>query len=108
MTPTELTDQYEFYVNGIVDAHCPVKTSLVHPDDHPYITVQLKALKRRIMREFESKGKYDNYFEMKTELKEKVVNEAIKYKEKIMAGVTDGSYSSTYKALCKLGVRPGK
>ena len=76
LTSTQLTDLYQFYVNGIVDANCPKKTILVHPDDSPFITEPLKDLKRKIMREYQKRGKSDKYFELKETFKNKIVDEA--------------------------------
>ena len=107
LSSTDLTERYEQYVTEILEVNCPKQTIFVHPDDSLYITVELKALKRRIMREYEKKGKSEKYFNLKELFQRKILDAANKYKQKIIASVVDGDRASTYKSLRKLGVRPG-
>ena len=108
LSPTQLTEAYENFTTEIVNAHCPKKTVYFRPDDSPFLTEALKTLKRRIMREYERKGKSEKYFQLKLTFDEKMSREREKYKEKVMKSVADGNLSSTYKALRKLGSRPGE
>ena len=107
LSSTDLTERYEQYVTEILEVNCPKQTIFVHPDDSLYITVELKALKRRIMREYEKKGQSEKYFNLKELFQRKILDAANKYKQKIVASVVDGDRASTYKSLRKLGVRPG-
>ena len=108
LTSTQITDLFENYTGGIIDLFCPEKQVLSRPGQIPYITEDLKVLKRKIMRQYEKHGKSQKYFELKTIFKQKVENEAQKYKERIIDDVKNGDRSSTYSALRRLGVRPGE
>ena len=108
LSSTQLTSLFEYYVGNIVDLHCPKKTITVRSDDNPFITEALKGMKRRIMREYEKRGKSQKYLELKELFSQKLNDQKVKYKDKILQSVIDGDRSSSYKALRKLGVRPGE
>ena len=106
--PTQLTSLYEDYTSDLVDKFCPEKVITCNTTDKPFITLEMKKLKRRIMREYEKKGKTDRYLALKQKLHEKMIREAQKYKSKIVEQVMSGSRKSAYAALRKLGSRPGE
>ena len=66
----------------------------------------MKKLKRKLMREYEKRGKSDLYFYLKNDLDEKVKSEKLKYKNKVIEEVKTGSRSSSYAAIKKLGAHP--
>ena len=51
LTPTELTELFEFYTGGVLDIFCPKKKIFSRPGQKPFITEDMKILKRNIMRE---------------------------------------------------------
>ena len=104
---TKLTELFEFYTGGIIDTFCPLKTISERPGENPFMREDMKILKRKIMREYEKRGKSPAYFEMKKSLEEKIKSEKIKYKDKILSEVNSGTRNSAYAALKKLGARPG-
>ena len=77
------------------------------PDDKPFISEDMKILKRRIMREYEKRGKSLKYLDLKKCFTGKFENEISKYTEKVLDDVRNGNRNSAYSALRKLGVRPG-
>ena len=77
------------------------------PDEGPFVTEDMKVLRRNILREYEKRGKSQKYNELKLCMKNKKEKEVLKYKEKILDDVRNGNRNSTYSALRKLGVRPG-
>ena len=108
LSPTELTELYEYYTGEILNTFCPEKKVFGKPDEPPWITENLKQLKRCIMREYEKNTKSIKYLELKSLFDKKMENEIQKYKNKIIEDVMNGNRSSTYSALRKLGVRPGE
>ena len=68
----------------------------------------MKVLKRKIMREYEKRGKSPRYHEMKKTLDEKLRSEKIKYKDKVLNEVCNGTRNAAYAAIKKLGARPGE
>ena len=108
LTSTQLTELFQFYTEEILNLFCPKKQVLSRPDEKPFITEDMKLLKRRIMREYEKRHKSAKYYELKELFQQKYETEIIKYKEKIIDDVRNGDRFSTYSALRKLGVRPGE
>ena len=107
LSSTELTELFQFFTMEAVDVFMPLKEVRLKSDDKPYITEKIKAEKRCLMREYERHGKTSKYFEIKESIDASIKKEACKYKEKVIEEVKNGSRSSTYKALGRLGVRPG-
>ena len=108
LTSTQLTGLFQYYTEEILNLFCPKKQVFSRPDEKPFITEDMKLLKRRIMREYEKKYKSVKYHELKQLFQQKYETEISKYKEKIIDDVRNGDRSSTYSALRKLGVRPGE
>ena len=105
LSSTELINLFECYTGEIVDVYFPTKQVCLKLDDKPYITEKIKADKCMI--EYERHGKTTKYFDLKESIDESISKSVDKYKEKIIDDVKNGSKSSTYKALRRLGVRPG-
>ena len=104
---TQMTDLFEKFTSDLVNNFCPVKISKSRPNESPFVTEDMKILKRRIMREYEKKGKSVKYHKLKTSFKTRYLHETNKYKEKIMNEIKSGSRASSYAALKRLGLRPG-
>ena len=107
LSSTQLTELFQFYTGEILNTFCPQKQVLSRPDDDPFVTENMKILKRSILREYEKRGKSLKYFEMKNSFEQKVKLEVAKYKLKIFDDVKYGNCTSTDSALRKIGVRPG-
>ena len=107
-SPMELIDIFEFYTNGIIDAFCPQKKIFERPGENPFKREDMKILKRKIMREYEKRGKSPLYIDLKATLDDKIKSEKIKYKERVIDEVTNGTRHSAYSAIRKLGSRLGK
>ena len=108
LSPTDLTELFEFYSGEIVNLFCPQKEVFSRPNDLPFITENMKCLKRSILREYEKRGKSLKYYDLKNSFEEKFELETSKYTEKIFEDVRNGNRSCTYSALRRLGVRPGE
>ena len=108
LSPTQLTDIFQYYTGEVIDLICPEKQITYRPSDKPYINEKIKSLKRIVMREYEKKGKSTKYFELKSKLQEAIENEVQKYKAKLEENIVEGDRTSCYKALRKLGARPGE
>ena len=107
LSPTMLTELFEGYTGGILDIFCPEKKVYSRPNEKPFISEDMKILKRRFMREYERHGKSRIYFDLKGSFERKYQSQISKYKDKIIEDVKSGNRSCTYSALRKLGVRPG-
>ena len=104
MSSTELVEQFEQYTYQLVDSVFPLKTVTVSDRDKPYMTEELKKLRRQRQRIYSKSGRSPKYLEIKAQFELKLRTEAKKYHEKVEAEVTEGKRSSSYSALRKLGV----
>ena len=105
---SDMVDKFETWSNTIVNRQFPAKTVLVGSQDLPYFTEELRRLKRRRQRAYKKGKRSEQYRKCKVAFENKKVSEAIKYKERIMADVREGKRSSGYRAIRKLGDRPGE
>ena len=94
LSSTSLTELFENYTMGILDIFCPQKVVYLRPDQKPFITEEMKILKRRTMREYEKRGKSNVYLNMKKCFAAKYEGEANKYKQKIIDDVLSGERNS--------------
>ena len=86
---------------------CPTKEVYSRPNELPWISENMKVLKRSYMRVYEKRGKTLKYFQLKDSFEKKMKSEISKYKAKIFDDVKNGNRNCVYSALRKLGVRPG-
>ena len=102
MTSTELVGSFENYTRNIVEKTFPEKTVTISDRDKPYMTEELKLLRRQRMRCYSKGGRSEKYLSLlkKFELKMKI--EAEKYHQKILSEVAEGKRNNTYSALRKL------
>ena len=107
LSSTELTELFQTKMSSIIDDHFPLKTITLTDLDKPWITQDLKRLKRIRRREFCRHGRSQRYKQLKKEFEIKQIDAVKKYTDKIIEEVRDGTRSSSYKALRKLGVRTG-
>ena len=103
LTTTEMVEQFELTAQGLVDQTFPRKNVTVTEGELPYFTEELKILRRRRNRIYQRTGKSQQYQEIKNEFEQKLVNEATKYKNKILQEVKDGKRGSGYSAIRRLG-----
>ena len=89
----------------MLDIFCPAKVVVSRPGEKPWVTEEIKILKRRVQRQYERKGQSPKYLELKCSYDAKMKAEAQKYTEK---DVRNGDRNSSYAALRRLGVRPGE
>ena len=105
---TEIVEAFETHSKTMVDNIFPSKTVLVGPQDLPYFSEELRSLKRRRQRAYRKGKKSINYKNAKDQFEAKKLNEAIKYRNKIVQEVQEGRRGSGYRAIRRLGDRPGE
>ena len=108
LPPTSLVELFEYYTGEILETFCPSKVICSRPNDSPWISEEMKLLKRRIMRVYEKEGKTEKYKQLKMFYDKKLQSGALKYRTKLQNEIISGNRSSCYAALRKLGVRPGE
>ena len=90
MPPTSLVDVFQYYTGAILDTFCPSKTIYTRPNDHPWVTENMKHMKRQILREYERKGKRPKYRQLKNIYEEKLHSGAQKYRAKLENELANG------------------
>ena len=103
MKVTDMVESFEVAAKGLVDKNFPKKNVTVTEGDLPYFTEELKISRRRRNRIYQRTGKSEQYQKIKQEFEQKLVNEATKYKNKILEEVKDGKRGSGYSAIRRLG-----
>ena len=102
MSSTELVNLFENHTKNIVEQIFPEKTVTISNWDKPFMTEELKKLRRQRQRVYRKGGRSQKYLEIKSKFDQKLKTEAEKYRLKILAEVTEGKRSSSYAALRKL------
>ena len=65
MNPTELVEAFESHSASIIDGFFPLKTISFTEFDKPYMTEELKKIRRKRQRIYRKEGKSDTYLELK-------------------------------------------
>ena len=108
MEVTDMVDTFERSHKALVDKTFPLKEVHVGIDDKPYFTEELRQIKRRRQRAYSQQGRRSQlYTKLKQLFDTKLMNEARKYKSRIENEVKEGRRGSGYKAIRKLGNKPG-
>ena len=102
MSPTEMVDCFTNYTQNMVETSFPEKIVKISNWDKPYMTQELKQLRRKRQRIYRLKGKCQKYVQLKAEFDQKIKKEAEKFRQKILAEVKSGKLGSSYSALRKL------
>ena len=102
MTSSEMVATFENHIEDMVNANFPLKTVKISDWDKPYMTQELKYLRRKRQRIYRKWGKSQKYLKIKCEFDQKLKSEAEKFRQKILSEVRNGKLGSSYKALRKL------
>ena len=106
--PSKQVELFENAMNTRLDLYFPTKVTKIGIGDKPYITAELKALKRRRMREWRKHGKSDKYLRLKTEFDDKLEKAAGSYLRKNVDSLKNTNPGQAYRILMKMGAQPGE
>ena len=104
----EMVKGFQNVTDSLLFETFPEKEIVISPEDKPWFNEELRKLKRRRQREYNSRGRSEKYLELVAIFDEKSKNEISKYKDKVMLEVTEGRRGSSYPAIKRLGMRPGE
>ena len=105
--PTQQVKLFESIIEEKVDIFFPKKVTKIGVGQKPYITAELQTLKRKRMREYNTKGKSLKYDRLKEEFEEKLKKEGGKFVRKNMDSLKQTNPSKAYNILKKMGAQPG-
>ena len=105
LSSSEMVDTFQKMTNDLKNIHFPMKRISISSYDKPWITEELKSLRRRRQRIYSKEGRSLAYLQAKNEFDTKLKVAAEKFIAKINDEVTNGKRSSSYSAIRKLGNR---
>ena len=97
-----MVDSFERFSSDLVKRIFPSKTIHISDFDKPFITEELKILRRQRQRIYRKHGKSEKYLHVKKTYSKKLKREAEKYRLKVLREVAEGKRSNSYSALRKL------
>ena len=106
--PSNQVKKFEQTIAQKLEKHFPIKTTKIGVGDKPYITSDLKKLKRKRMREYRERGKSLKYERLKTEFKEKLEKAAQNFLRKNVDSLKESNPGQAYNILKKMGAQPGE
>ena len=102
----EMVSKFQNISSSLFTASFPEKRIVCYSDDKPWYNVQLRQLKRQLMREYAMKGKSQIYVQLHENYTSKIKEAINNYKEKMKQEVLEGKRGSIYPIVKKLGSRP--
>ena len=102
LSSTEMVDLFEKYTSQLIENTFPEKQVTISDRDLPYMTEELKLLRRRRIRAYKKGSRCAKYIELQELFDQKLKTEAKKYHQKILLEVAEGKRNNSYKALRKL------
>ena len=105
---TEQVMAFEKLVTQNMDKFFPLKSTKLGVGDPPFITSELKTLKRRRMREYRDKGKSAKYQRLVEEFDKKFEKAAQNFLRKNVDSLKTSNPGQAYNVLKKMGAQPGE
>ena len=102
LSSTEMVNLFEKYTSQLIENTFPEKQVTISDRDLPYMTEELKLLRRRRIRAYKKGSRCAKYIELQELFDQKLKTEAKKYHHKILLEVAEGKRNNSYKALRKL------
>ena len=107
MSPTEQTAVFEKLINTKLNQFCPEKEIKLSSQDKPFITAELRKIKRQKSREYVKNGKSEKYKKLDKLFETKYKSEAEKYLQKNLDALRETNPGQAYHILKKMGAQPG-
>ena len=105
--PTKQVEIFENTMTQKLDDIFPKKITKLCNQDKPFMTSELKALKRKRMREYVANGKSIKYLRLKKEFKEKFEKEGEAFLRKNIDNLKVTNLGQAYNILKRMGAKPG-
>ena len=107
MTPTEQSVVFEQLMSAKLNQFCPEKEFKLSSQDRPFITAELRKIKRQKSREYIKRGKTQKYKNLDKLFETKYKIEAGKYLNKNLEALRNTNPGQAYSILKKMGAEPG-
>ena len=99
MSSTQLVEVFEKQTSALIEQTFPEKTIKISEFDQPFITEELKLIRRQRIRAYRKGGRSSKYIEIAEKFDLKIKLEAKKYHQKILNEVSEGKRNNSYSAL---------
>ena len=106
--PTKQVEIFENSITQKLDEIFPKKITKLCIQDKPYMTYELKALKRKRMREYEVNGKSNKYIRLKKEFEEKFKKAGQTFLRKNIDHLKETNLGQAYNIIKRMGAQPGE
>ena len=106
--PSEKVRIFEEIISQKLDTFFPQKITKLGVCDYPFITSELKTLKRRRMREYKQNLKSVKYFRLKAEYDEKFEKASENFLRKNIDSLKETNPGQAYSILKRMGAQPGE
>ena len=108
VSPESQVDAYNDKILETLEKYCPTKTMKLGISDKPFMTAELKTLKRRRQREYCKNGKTEKYKLLKQKFEDKYLKAAQDYMNKKLDALKSTNPAQTISILKKMGAPPGQ
>ena len=106
--PSVQVRNFDDIIKKKLDLYIPQKTVKIGIQDKPFMTSELKKLKRLRMREYAKNGKSDRYESLKQEFKKKFEKASQDFLRKNVDSLKESAPGQAYSILRKMGAMPGE
>ena len=106
--PCKQVNNFENTVIQKLDEFLPQKIVKIGIEDKPFMTLELKQLKRLRMREYIRHGKSEKYIKLREEFKEKFRKESKRFLRKNVDSLKECEPGKAYNVLKRMGAMPGE
>ena len=106
--PSIQVNIFEKKMGQKLDKFFPKKITKIGIGDKPYMTSELKTLKRRRMKEYRANGKSEKYEKLRLEFKSKLKKAASEFLKKNINSLKESNPGKAYNILKKMGAQPGE
>ena len=106
--PSQQVYNFEKIVQQKLDEFLPQKIVKIGIEDKPFMTNELKKLKRLRMREYVRNGKSEKYIKLREEFKVKFKKESQLFLRKNVDSLKESDPGKAYNVLKRMGAMPGE
>ena len=105
--PNKQVQLFENLMTHKLNAIFPTKTTKLASEDKPFMNSELKALKRKRMREYQVNGKSPKYHRLKSEFDKKFKKAGEAFLRKNIDSLKETNLGQAYTILKRMGAQPG-
>ena len=106
--PNQHVSAFQALIGQKLDTYLPMKIVKLGINDKPFITSELKTLKRKRMREYKANGKSEKYIRLKREFDVKYTRAAGDFMRKNIESLKETNPGQAFSILKRMGAMTGE